>query len=158
MVEGRKIISFDTSAINRVADEPDSDALIAGLTAGYFVRFPFTAVSEIIATSSGERRKQLLRVCRRLLAVGDCIEPHHEILKIMVARFENSKPLDHVNVNLRMIEAENELLRAANFDDQLAAEEREDYRLNDRQFRSAYDNAKESFDKNPYAAKRFRTG
>lgn len=147
MADGRKIISFDTSAINRLADDPDSDALVAGLRAGYFIRFPFTAVSEIIATSSGERREQLLNVCRRLLAVGDCIEPHHEILKIMVTRFENSLPLDHVNVNLRMIEAENELLRAVNFDNQLAAEERKDNRLNDCQFRRVYDDAKEPFNK-----------
>jgi hypothetical protein len=147
MADGRKVVSFDTSAINRLTDDPDSDALMAGLTAGYFVRFPFTAVSEIIATSSGERREHLLSVCKPLLAVGDCIEPHHEILKIMVARFEHSLPLDHVNVNLRMIEAENELVRAVNFDNQLAAEERKDNRLNDRQFRKVYANAKESFDK-----------
>ena len=76
-VDGRRIVSFDTSAINQLADDQDSYALIAGLTAGYFVRFPFTAVSEIIATSSGERRKRLLTVCRKLLAAGDCVEPHH---------------------------------------------------------------------------------
>ena len=146
MPENRKIVSFDTSAINRLADDPDSDALIAGLTAGYFVRFPFTAVSEIIATSSGDRRELLVRVCRRLLAAGDCIEPHHEILKIMVARFEKSLPLDHANVNLRMVEAENELLRAANFGDDLASEERNDNRLSDRQFRKVYHDAKEPFD------------
>ena len=144
--DGRKIISLDTSAINRLADDPHSEALIAGLIVGYFVRFPFTAVSEIIATSKGERRGQLLRVCRRLLGSGDCIEPHHEIMRLMVARFEKSLPLGLPDVYLRMNEAEDEILRAQNFDDELAAQERDDNRLSDRQFRAVYDGAKKAFD------------
>lgn len=66
---------------------------------GYFIRLPFTVISEVIATSSSERRRRLLAVCRKLFAAGDCIEPHHEILKIMVRRFEASEPLDATNVN-----------------------------------------------------------
>jgi hypothetical protein len=50
-------------------------------------RFPFTITSEIIAATSGPRRKQLLRVCRTL-----CIEPRHKVLRFMVNRFENSLP------------------------------------------------------------------
>jgi hypothetical protein len=145
-VDARKIVSFDTSAINRLADDQDSDALIAGLTAGYFVRSPFTAVSEIIAASSGERRRRLLTVCRNLLAAGDCIEPHHEILKLTVQLFERSASLDTAHVNLRMIEAENEILRAENFDDELAEREREENRANDRTFCSVYAAAKKPFD------------
>jgi hypothetical protein len=91
----------DTSAVNRLA-EPGSDALICGLRAAYFVRFPFTVVSEVIATTNGERRKTLLRVCKRLLAVsGDCIEPSHEIIRIMVALFEKKLPTS-VSVDVRM--------------------------------------------------------
>ena len=146
MTDERKIISFDTSGVNRLADDPDSDALIAGFTVGYFIRLPFTVVSEIIATSSGERRKRLLTVCRKLFAAGDCIEPHHEILKIMVRRFEASEPLDVANVNLRMIVAENEILRAENFDDGLAAQEREENRNNDKIFCKVYDDARKPFD------------
>jgi hypothetical protein len=145
-VDGRRIVSFDTSAINQLADDQDSYALIAGLTAGYFVRFPFTAVSEIIATSSGERRKRLLTVCRKLLAVGDCVEPHHEIVKIMVNLFERTAPLDFAHVNLRMVEAESEILRAENFDDELAAQEREENRNNDRIFCKVYGDARKPFD------------
>jgi hypothetical protein len=85
--DNRPILIPDTSAINRLADDPDSEALIAGLKSGYFIRFPFTAVAEIVANSSAGRRKQLLRVCRRLLAsAADCIEPHHEILRITVVQ------------------------------------------------------------------------
>jgi hypothetical protein len=124
--DGRTVISFNTSAINQLADDPHGDALIAGLTAGHFVRFPFTTISEIIATSKGERRAQLLRVARKLLASGDCIEPHHEMMRVMVARFEKSLPLGLQHVYLRMNEAEDEVRRSQNFDDDLAAQERED--------------------------------
>ena len=41
MPENRKIVSFDTSAINRLADDPDSDALIAGLTDRILRSIPF---------------------------------------------------------------------------------------------------------------------
>jgi hypothetical protein len=40
-------------------------------------RFPITIISEIIVTTSGPRRNQLLRVCRTL-----CIEPHYKILRL----------------------------------------------------------------------------
>jgi hypothetical protein len=145
--DARKILSFDTSAINCLADDHCSDALVAGLTSGCFVRFPFTVFSEIIASSSGERRKELLRVCRKLLSVGDCVEPQHEIIRIMVARFENSLPLGLADVNLRMKDAEDEILRAETFDDTLATQEREEGRANDKVFRDAYNGARRPFDK-----------
>lgn len=137
----------DTSAINALADDSDSEALIAGLGVGYFVRFPFEAVSEIIATTSGTRRKQLLRVCRRLLrSAGDCIEPHHEILKTMVARFEKSLPLGVQYVNLRMVEAENEIFCQENFDAELSTQEREEGRIGNKKFDGAYSGARTPFD------------
>jgi hypothetical protein len=143
----RKILSFDTSGINRLADDPDSDALIAGLASGYFVRLPFTTASEIIATSSGARRMKLLEVCHKLIREGDCIEPHHEIIRIMVARFEQGLPLDLRSVNLRMAEAEDEIRRAEVFDDTLATQERTENRINDKEFVSVYTNAKSAFDR-----------
>lgn len=35
MADSRKIISFDTSSMNHLADDPDSDALLVGLAVGY---------------------------------------------------------------------------------------------------------------------------
>lgn len=143
----RKNLSFDTSGINCLADDLYSDALIEGLESGYFVRFPFTTISEVVANSSGARRAQLLKVCRGLLAIaGDCIEPHHEIIKVMVARFEKSLLLGPEHVNLRMNEAENEVLRAETFDDSLATQERTENRINDKIFVGVYANAKVAFD------------
>ena len=102
----------DTSALNRLADDPNSEALLSVLRANHFVRLPFTVVSESIASKNPERRKTLLRVCKRLLtASGDCIEPSHEIIRMMVARFEKGLPTN-VSVDVRMLEAEREILRS----------------------------------------------
>ena len=144
----RQILIFDTSVVNALADDGDSGPLIAGLESGYFIRFPFTVVGEVIANSSGERREQLLRVCRRLLlSAGDCVEPQHEIIKIMVARFEKSLPLGQEHVNLRMAEAEDEILRQENFDEVLSAQERDENRTHGKAFESVYRDAKAAFDK-----------
>jgi hypothetical protein len=143
----RSILMLDTSTVNAVADDRDTAAMIAGLQVGYFVRFPFTAVSEIIATRSGTRRGDLLRVCRKLLrAAGDCVEPHHEIIKIMVGRFETGLRLGLADVYIRMSEAENEILSALNFDDDLATQEREESRTNDRRFNGVFGEARRAFD------------
>jgi hypothetical protein len=144
----RQILIFDTSVVNALVDDRDSEPLIAGLRSGYFIRFPFAVVGEIIANSSGERREKLLHVCRRLLSsAGDCIEPQHEIIKIMVARFEKALPLGFEHVNLRMTEAEDEILRHENFDEELAAEEREENRTHGKVFDRVYRDAKKAFDK-----------
>jgi hypothetical protein len=146
-MDNRPIWMPDTSAINALADDADGPALIAGLKSDYFVRFPFTIISEIIATTCGVRRRQLLRVCRTLLvSAGDCIEPHHEILRVMVNRFENSFPLGIADVNLRLHEAENEILGAENFDDDLATQEREEGRTHNKTFVGVYADAKTAFD------------
>jgi hypothetical protein len=144
------ILTFDTSGIsgtNCLADEPDSSALVAGLKSGFHTRFAFTSVSEIIATTSGERRRKLLRVCRGLLSSGDCIDPQHEIIRKMVKSFEETSPFDWTDVNVRFPEAENEIARQDNFGDDLAEEEREEARVLDGTFVKIYDDAKPAFDK-----------
>ena len=42
--DNRPIITFDTSAINRLADDPDCEALIDGLGVGFHPRLTFTSV------------------------------------------------------------------------------------------------------------------
>ena len=60
-MEDRPIWTPDTSAINRLADDPDSDALIAGLRSGFFVRLTFTSIGEVIAIENTDRRRKLLQ-------------------------------------------------------------------------------------------------
>lgn len=146
----KPILTFDTSSIggtNCLVDEPDLDALIAGFKSGFHSRFTFTSVSEIIATTSGERRRKQLGVCRRLLSSGDCIEPQHEIIRQMVEQFERTMPFNWTAVNVRFPEAENEIARQEDFGDELSQQEREEARALDTKFVDVYENAKSEFDK-----------
>jgi hypothetical protein len=137
----------DTSTLNALADDPGRDALIPGLTSGYRIRLPFTAVSEVIATTSGARRKELLKICRRLLLSGDCVAPHQEIIRVTVAQFEQLGRLDHTRLPLRVEEAEKEITSDEVFDEDLAMEEREHGRTHNKTFVSMYAEAKRAFDK-----------
>jgi len=67
----RKRLIFDTTGINRFAEDRESaDPLIAGLISGYIVRVTATNVEESIATDNPEKRSQLLEVCKELIKGG----------------------------------------------------------------------------------------
>jgi hypothetical protein len=143
----RAILTFDTSAINCLADDADSCALIAGLSSGFYVRLTFMSVSEIVATTCGERRRTLLGVCRRLVASGDCFGPHNEVLTNLIARFEEVPSFDWTAVAVRHQEAENEIVRQENFSEGLSEEEREEAGEQAERFEQLYADAKPHFDK-----------
>jgi len=143
----KPILIFDTSSINRLADEPDSDALIAAFRSGFYTKFTFTNVLEIVATTCGERRGKLLGVCKQLLCSGECIDPQKEIIRKLVVRFGEQEPFDWREVDIRFRSAENEIARRDNFSDELAEKEREDARACEKVFNKIYDDDKPAFDK-----------
>jgi hypothetical protein len=145
---GKRLIwTPDTSGINRLADDPYSDELIAGLRSGFFVRVTFTSIGEVIANKDSDRRRKLLRVCKLLLSAGDCIDPQHEILKKMVATFDASSSFDWRNIRVDFPEAQVELARRENFSDEEAAQEREENEKLKAQFARVYEDAKPHFDR-----------
>ena len=146
-MNSRPILALDTSGINRLADDPDSHALIAGLRSGFYTRLTFLNVSELIANENRERRACLLQVCRRLMSTGDCIDPPHEIIRKTVTRFEASLPFDWQSASVDFPEAQNEIGRKENFSDDLASKEREEARALHKQFVKVYDDAKPAFNK-----------
>lgn len=143
----RSILTFDTSAINRLVDDPDCDTLVADPRRGFHVRLSFTSVSEVIATENRERRQTLVGICRRLLESGDCVDPQHEILRKMVARFEAYPSFDWRDVYVRFPQAEIEIARRGDFSDDDAAQEREHARAKNKAFVGVYDDAKPAFDR-----------
>jgi hypothetical protein len=135
-----RIAMPDTRAVNAMThptEFPDAPAAFAAMKVGFFVRFPFTVLSEVIAKESGADRRHVMRACDSLLRNGDCILPHHEILTVMVRRFEQHLPLDLNHVNLRMPEAE-EAIRLDTFDDILSAQERQENYDNEEIFDSCH--------------------
>ncbi|MGA3328872.1 MAG: hypothetical protein ABSF45_30850 [Terriglobia bacterium] len=61
-MDARPRLTFDTSAINKLADDGHLRALVGGLGSGFFVRLTFTNVEEVVASTTGERRRKLLDV------------------------------------------------------------------------------------------------
>lgn len=146
-MDARPILTLDTSAINKLADDSDSRALIGGLGSGFFVRLTFTNVEEVVATTCGDRRRKLLDVCRRLLPSGDCIDPTGEIIRKMVAGFERGARFDWQAVDVGFPEAEQEIARQENFPDDLAKVVREEARTYAKTFDKVYADARPNFDK-----------
>jgi hypothetical protein len=146
-VDDGPIWTPDTSAINRLADDPDSDALIAGLRSGFFVRLTFTSVGEVIAIENADRRRKLLRVCGLLLSAGDCIDPQHEILRKLVAEFEAAPSFDWRKVPIDFPEAQVAIARGEYSSDDDAGQEREENEKLKDQFAQVYEDAKPHFDR-----------
>lgn len=126
---------------------PSVETLVARLLAQFHVRLSFTGVSEVIANADRDRRLLLARICTQFLASGDCIVPQHEITRKMVESFEANPSFNWWTVDLRFIEAENEIAQPENLTDELAEAEREEARSYNRAFTKVYDDAKPAFDR-----------
>ena len=64
-------IIFDTSALNGLAEDVASPALVAGISVGYHVLLSETNINEIAATTAAEKREDLLKLCQRLVREGE---------------------------------------------------------------------------------------
>jgi hypothetical protein len=142
---GKPILSFDTSVINQLTDEPHG-VLIAGIRAGYYTRVPFLAASEVISCSDPARRRLLIGVYNKLTRSGEVVTAHHDILRVCVQRFERGISISPAkSLPLRFPEAEDGLRRDT-FDD-IADDERQENFKNDAIFRSVYANVKPLFER-----------
>jgi len=124
----RPRIIFDTTVINRFADEREAaEPLIAGLNSGYAVRVTATNVEESVATPDSEKRHQLLEVCRQLIKGegGEIIRPFHWIIEELIEQFERTGRADWQNTRLRLPDYEREVVLREIINDEWSARERE---------------------------------
>ncbi len=77
MLDGLPIITFDTSAHNRlVKDGSQSEAVLAGIRSGFFFRFAGLSIEELIATPDPALREAFFVSCARLqTGPSDCLWP-----------------------------------------------------------------------------------
>jgi hypothetical protein len=149
-VELKPIVGFATSALNELADDEHSSPLCAGLTAAFFVRLTETNIGEIAATQDAVRRRRLLDLCKRLLRAGECISPYHWIIeKLISAHRKNPASFDWTAMDVRLPEAERELLleESIDFDDELASEQRAHLRRQNQEFSKLFTNVRPEFEK-----------
>jgi hypothetical protein len=81
-------VAFDTSTLNRLMKDSDSESFIAAILTGFEVRLPEMSIGEIYAHPDPQQREKLYAVCRRFLkAGGQCLYPAHWILDLLIRRF-----------------------------------------------------------------------
>jgi hypothetical protein len=139
-------VTFDTSALNQLADDKGSASLIAGLTSGFTVRLTGTNVEEIAATPFADRRQKLLGLCRRLLSAGDCIQPYHLVVETLITNFSKAPPFDWKSISTRFPEYESEIARQEIINNQLAKEQKDHARRSQNKFVKIFEDARPRFD------------
>ncbi len=122
--QGKPVLMFDTSAINRLADDGESGPIQAGIRTGFWFRLSGDSLGELIATTHTARRKLLLDLCKRLLAAGDCLLPHDEVLKELIKQDAKSSSFNWEAVPVRCKEYEEEIARQELIDDEIARQQR----------------------------------
>jgi hypothetical protein len=144
----KPILTLDTSAINWLADDTGHEALIRGLGSGFSLRLTFTSINELIQDSEGKHRDCPWRVCKQLLASGDCLLPVGELLRKLVLQFENgSSTFEWGQIDARLGEAEEQALRGADAGDVLSDAVRLEAAACKKRFDAIYAKARPAFDR-----------
>jgi hypothetical protein len=128
MVMMSQRIILDTSAVNKLAKEPDAQPLIAGLKCGYDVGLTAMSVDELLAPSKAEYRKIFFECCRQISREVVCLMPTGLLIQRMVAVYSNSPgAFDWTRVNVRLKVYEDAILRDEGItaNDALSGEQRE---------------------------------
>ncbi len=135
---------FDTSAVNALADDPESGVVLAGLRCAHLVGVTESVIAEIAANSSEIRRIELLGIAERLLKFGMCLLPFHVIVEEQAnAYLANHRDYDWRDVNVRFCEAEGEVVRQKIIH-QISTETLETQRKWDKEFNELFSGAKQA--------------
>ncbi len=146
-MEEQPILTFDTSAINWLADDASFESLMVEISSCFWVQFSFESVKEIVANSNTTRRCQLLDVCKALLQHGGCIDSAGVMLQKMVSRFESGTQFNWTEVDVGVPEASEKMSQVGDFSDGLAKQVQGERTKNEKFFDEVYKEAKPCFDK-----------
>jgi hypothetical protein len=114
MIDNFPIVTFDTSAHNRlVEDGPLSDAVLAVIGSSFFFRFAGLSVEELVSTPDPAKRAALFHYCARLQdGATDCLYPQNELIRLQVVEhFKNPSAFDWTTVDVRGWEFEDAIRR-----------------------------------------------
>jgi hypothetical protein len=142
----RPVLIFDTSALNALLDDKESEFLIPALRSGFFVRETGTNLEEVAATTSVDRRQKLLDLCRRLLSAGGCVQPYHLIIEALIRHWIGATAFNWKDIRIRFQDYEDEIARQEIISDVLAKEQKEHARRSQDEFEKVFDDARPAFD------------
>jgi hypothetical protein len=128
MIAGRPVVSFDTTVHNRTFKDgaTQSDAVLAGLKSGYFVRSTGLALEELVGTPDSSMRSGLLATAGRFQSgPGDCLLPQNELLRLLILAHHTAPDrFDWKAVNVSTSEYARAFSDRAFVDDALSTEQR----------------------------------
>ncbi|MGO4880967.1 MAG: hypothetical protein ACLP59_09115 [Bryobacteraceae bacterium] len=142
-------VVFDTSAINALCDTGNQQDFIARMEARCRVLITEANLSEVCATTDPARRGRLLNLCERLLAFGDAVVPHAQIVEDMVRCHRRyGRRFSWRDVEITAPGLADEIRRRSLVGDERIVElVREDERVKKRQFRDMWRDAHDKFEK-----------
>jgi hypothetical protein len=147
-MHGKKTLSVDCSAINRLTEDKESDVLTAAIKTAYYVRLTATNFDEVIATPKKKlltigkkkirKRDALLDTCGKLLSSGECIFPYHWISDILVRDYQKHRKSNWQSLRLRSRDYEDQIARR-DLVGQLSVEQRNFAKRSQKQFAKVFD-------------------
>lgn len=120
-------IIFDTSGINRLAKDSDSEPLIAALGCGYNVGLTAMSVDELLAPRNVEYRKRFVHCCLQISQEVVCLMQAGLLIQTMIANYSrNPDAFNWTLVNVRLKFYEDALIHGEEIftDEELSAEQR----------------------------------
>ena len=144
---GRPKVIFDTSAINKLANDAEFLALSAGIRAAFFLRLTETNIAEVVATQDQSERLRLWQMLRYLTKKGECILPFNQIVENAI-RIYNRRPgsFDWRRMEIRLPQAEAVIWQQDHISDELAQKQRDQLKMLQKQFEEVYSSMRPSFD------------
>jgi len=106
------VVSFDTGAHNRLADEEaDSESIFAAIKSKFFFRLVGLSYEELMSTPDATQRLAFIEDCRKLkMGAWDCLNPHYEVLKLLIkGHAENPASFQWLAVDVRSGELNHEI-------------------------------------------------
>jgi len=121
------IVTFDTNAHNRLADDPRSESVLAQMKSMWF-RFAGLSVEELFATSPASRRDALFASCRKIWnGPSECFLPsNHLTEQLILAHFKDPASFNWETVDVRCPDFDKELKLLESYDyESVSTEQRE---------------------------------
>ncbi len=137
------IVTFDTSAHNRIVDDGSrSEPIYEGLKSGLFFRFSGLSVGELLACPDAAKRAELFASCQRLQGgQSDCLYPHNELVRLLIVdHCKTSAAFDWKTVDVRAPGYEQGIREGKVFcDPQLSAEQKKEQSEQSKAYRRVFE-------------------
>lgn len=132
MIGETPIVTFDTSAHNRLVDDgPRSEPILARINSGLWFRFAGLSIEELFACRETSRREALLSSCRRLQSgPSECLLPSNLLIEqLILDHFNDPATFNWKTVNVRWPACERAIRSPEFFADEQVSKAQREFQL-----------------------------